>query len=246
MLKRKASTGWLGQALSLFVVTVFVTSLPGGSFAQTGGSAGGGGGSTGSSAGGTGSGSTGTMGAAPGGGISPSAGGLSGRSTGGGVTAVPTPFPTTPQAGLGSAQVPSAGNAEANSPVRQQQAPLGTQTSPTSPSTATTAPGGGAANDGASTGAGGSGSTDGTSSGSGETPEPVTGRVPGQPLPPESVNPTELSSGGTARTDNARQGAAGHTLESCMQVWEPATHMSKDEWRRTCERTLTEGPSLDR
>lgn len=113
-------------------------------------------------------------------------------------------------------------------------------------SSGTTATGGGAANEGASTGTSGSASTADPSSGSVEQPAPLTGRVPGQQVSPQTTSPSELSSGGTARTDNSRQGAAGHTLETCMQVWEPATHMTKDEWRRTCERTLTEGPDLGR
>jgi len=29
-----------------------------------------------------------------------------------------------------------------------------------------------------------------------------------------------------------------------MDFWEPATHMSKTEWRAACERTLQDYPSL--
>jgi hypothetical protein len=29
-------------------------------------------------------------------------------------------------------------------------------------------------------------------------------------------------------------------LQQCMQDWEPATHMTKQEWRRTCERVARE------
>jgi hypothetical protein len=68
---------------------------------------------------------------------------------------------------------------------------------------------------------------------------PTTGRAPGQPMVAETQNPAALTSGGTARPDS-RSGAAGNTLESCMAVWEPATHMSKDLWRRTCQRTLND------
>lgn len=27
-------------------------------------------------------------------------------------------------------------------------------------------------------------------------------------------------------------------MTECMAIWEPATHMTKEEWRRTCRRTL--------
>jgi hypothetical protein len=27
-------------------------------------------------------------------------------------------------------------------------------------------------------------------------------------------------------------------MDECMAIWEPATHMTKAEWRRTCRRTL--------
>ncbi len=30
------------------------------------------------------------------------------------------------------------------------------------------------------------------------------------------------------------------TLESCMALWDPATHMTKSEWRDSCKRILKE------
>jgi hypothetical protein len=33
---------------------------------------------------------------------------------------------------------------------------------------------------------------------------------------------------------------AAQYLDQCMQDWEPATHMTKQEWRRTCERVARE------
>jgi hypothetical protein len=33
-------------------------------------------------------------------------------------------------------------------------------------------------------------------------------------------------------------------FEDCMAIWEPATHMSKREWRRTCKSQLREFPNL--
>lgn len=31
-------------------------------------------------------------------------------------------------------------------------------------------------------------------------------------------------------------------LEDCMAIWEPATHMTKKQWRRTCQNQLDENP----
>ena len=31
-----------------------------------------------------------------------------------------------------------------------------------------------------------------------------------------------------------------------MQEWDPATHMSKGEWRATCERTVRTDPGIER
>ncbi len=56
----------------------------------------------------------------------------------------------------------------------------------------------------------------------------------GQPSPP--IPEVFASSGGPATVDHSGGGA--ETLASCMSFWEPATHMSKPEWRATCQRTL--------
>ena len=37
-----------------------------------------------------------------------------------------------------------------------------------------------------------------------------------------------------------------HTLANCMKQWEPATHMTKAEWRATCQRTLKEAAAAAR
>lgn len=34
------------------------------------------------------------------------------------------------------------------------------------------------------------------------------------------------------------QPTGGRTLADCMAMWEPATHMTREDWRRTCRRTL--------
>lgn len=33
-------------------------------------------------------------------------------------------------------------------------------------------------------------------------------------------------------------------LEDCMAIWEPATHMTKKQWQRTCVNQLDEEPNL--
>src|SRR5262245_38739908 len=67
--------------------------------------------------------------------------------------------------------------------------------------------------------------------------------------PPQS--PSTPSSGGLPRqstlalTPGSRSEAApsaagggGRTLNDCMEFWEPTTHMTKQEWRAACKRTL--------
>jgi hypothetical protein len=52
------------------------------------------------------------------------------------------------------------------------------------------------------------------------------------------------SSGGTSRTGDNSGGVAGKKIEECMATWDAGTHMTKKEWRATCERSLSESPSL--
>jgi hypothetical protein len=33
-------------------------------------------------------------------------------------------------------------------------------------------------------------------------------------------------------------------FEDCMNIWEPATHMTKRQWQRTCKSQLDEVPNL--
>ncbi len=40
----------------------------------------------------------------------------------------------------------------------------------------------------------------------------------------------------------AQNGVDPHSMEECMKVWDPATHMTKEEWRVTCRRTLKTSP----
>jgi hypothetical protein len=129
----------------------------------------------------------------------------------------PAPNPT-PGLRPGASQVPSPGNAAPSSPITSQ---VGGSPTPGQTAQANRPLGGG-------------------------TP-PVDPNAPGQPITPATTPTTNLSSGGSSRTGtDANSGAAGKNLADCMAVWEPATHMTKTEWRRTCERTLQEYPSIQR
>jgi hypothetical protein len=58
---------------------------------------------------------------------------------------------------------------------------------------------------------------------------------PIRPIPPNS----QTSSGsGTGQPFSTRTGknALNETVADCMKIWEPATHMSKADWQRTCRR----------
>jgi len=74
------------------------------------------------------------------------------------------------------------------------------------------------------------------------------------PLSPQL--PTQLSSGGTVTNNLALSpgspsesapstpGGGGKSLGDCMGFWEPATHMTKAEWRAACMRTMQEYPNI--
>ena len=42
----------------------------------------------------------------------------------------------------------------------------------------------------------------------------------------------------TVATPDEIAGQTAQLVEQCMNDWEPATHMTKLEWRRTCERLV--------
>ena len=59
-------------------------------------------------------------------------------------------------------------------------------------------------------------------------------------LPPPGPGDDQASK---PRNDDAvlptrRDGARHNTIEDCMAVWDPGTHLTEQEWRHTCERTL--------
>ncbi len=71
-----------------------------------------------------------------------------------------------------------------------------------------------------------------------EATEATTPGLPDQ-APPErgtSGDPARATAGGNAN----RQGAVGKTMAECEAAWDAKTHMSKETWRATCRRTMTE------
>jgi len=56
---------------------------------------------------------------------------------------------------------------------------------------------------------------------------------PIRPIPPNSQ--TSSGSGQTPATRTGKN-ALNETVTDCMKLWEPATHMSKADWQRTCRR----------
>jgi len=68
-----------------------------------------------------------------------------------------------------------------------------------------------------------------------EQPSPNSGALPERVSPGRSTDVNELSAGGSSR-----QGAVGRTMAECEGAWDAQTHMSKEKWRETCRRTLTD------
>jgi hypothetical protein len=53
---------------------------------------------------------------------------------------------------------------------------------------------------------------------------------------PSSSSPSALITQGEAASVTAHGGTA--TLQDCMALWDAATHMSKQEWKAACKRTM--------
>jgi hypothetical protein len=47
-----------------------------------------------------------------------------------------------------------------------------------------------------------------------------------------------LSPGSRSEAAPSAAGGGGRTLNDCMEFWEPTTHMTKQQWRAACKRTL--------
>lgn len=56
-------------------------------------------------------------------------------------------------------------------------------------------------------------------------------------------NPNQPGTGGIQgmgeRSSTTDTGAYGKSVEECMTAFDPANHMSKEQWRETCQRTTT-------
>jgi hypothetical protein len=62
---------------------------------------------------------------------------------------------------------------------------------------------------------------------------------PIKPIPPNSQTSSGAGSGqGSGQPFATRTGknALNETVTDCMKIWDPATHMSKADWQRTCRR----------
>ena len=57
-------------------------------------------------------------------------------------------------------------------------------------------------------------------------------------VPKQGSGSLALTPGSQGETAPSSPGGGGKTLSDCMGFWEPATHMSKAEWRAACQRTL--------
>lgn len=86
--------------------------------------------------------------------------------------------------------------------------------------------------------------TDSTSPGTLDTTSPAiadpTGGVTGGTVSGggRASGATGSSTGEGGAADPSRA-AYGANMQDCMSVWDPTTHMTKQEWRATCERTTT-------
>ena len=85
---------------------------------------------------------------------------------------------------------------------------------------------------------------------------PMTTVSPLAPLSPQ-ITTTPLSGGISTRVQSASPsstspseaarsapGGGGNTLADCLSFWDPATHMTKSEWRTACQRSLTRRENL--
>jgi hypothetical protein len=59
----------------------------------------------------------------------------------------------------------------------------------------------------------------------------------------EPVGSGDLPQAETAQQKETRAEAKS-AMTRCLETWDPATQMSKQEWKETCERTTKENPNL--
>jgi hypothetical protein len=80
-------------------------------------------------------------------------------------------------------------------------------------------------------------STSGTQANGSTTSDGQSGGTAGpiRPIPPNSQTSSGSGSGQPFSTRTGKN-ALNETVADCMKIWEPATHMSKADWQRTCRR----------
>jgi hypothetical protein len=62
-----------------------------------------------------------------------------------------------------------------------------------------------------------------------------------QVVPAPVAKPTDTQK----NSDSLKQGEELKALADCEQLWEPATHMSRQDWTRTCRRVHERFRQLD-
>lgn len=197
-------------------------------FAQSGGGGGSSGGGAGGSSGGTSTGAPGQTGASPSTG-SPGAipgGSLNSRSAA--PQALPGDRSTAPQRPMAVPPVPSAGNAEPTSPINRQNRELNARDPQDDPSD----------------------TLDRTDASEPLDPTPRTDPVIGGSGNRGAIGPGDVDSKNldVSRTRSAdsigeepervqrKGGATGRTLDECMTNWDDSTHMTREQWKTTCQR----------
>jgi len=205
--------GLATKRLALILFSSAVALFPVVAVAQSSGGSGGG------SSGGS---SAGSAGGSTGGGVGRGAGSPStGRSLGGSSRAVPGTPNTNPNGFRNNAAPTTAPGTRTPAQENTRQRAMDLRNSEP-PATQPTAPG----------------DTRGRTSDVGqddEQPSPNSGALPERVSPGRSTDLNELSAGGSPR-----QGAVGRTMAECEGAWDAQTHMSKEKWRETCRRTLTD------
>ena len=79
------------------------------------------------------------------------------------------------------------------------------------------------------------------------SPAPSQTAAPSQPV---LKSAKEIGSTPSTATNSTEAAASGdmtkkqRDFKDCMESWDKGTHMTKKEWRRTCERRMREYPEL--
>jgi len=124
---------------------------------------------------------------------------------------------------MGVPPVPSAGNAEPTSPIyRQDRQPNASDSQRDATNSLDRAP-----RTDPAFGSGGNRGTSGAAAGPGEADEDNL-----------DVSRTKSANSISEEPERVQRegGASGKTLDECMQNWDASTHMTKEQWKSTCER----------